>query len=906
RQPGMPNERHLRLIDIVTQTAAVCVAKHRSDQALRESETRLRMLTDASFEGIGVAQDGKLIDANDQLVRMLGYATRSEMIGTPAIEFAAPESREYVRSLLASGRIAPYEHLAIRKDGTVFPVEVCGRIIAREPHRIVLAAVRDITDRKRAEEAVRESEERLALVFNNTSDVMALYEVMPDGDCRLVTANRAFFELAWSTGYEVEREDIIGKTDDELAGKIFKPDPGVHQQRRTKRMQAIRSGRTVRWEEASKTPTGTTFSERADIPILDRQGRCRHLLRVVYDVTERKRAEQALRESEERYRTVVEFFPECVAVSVDDRLVYVNPAGLKLVGLEGPEGRAKLIGRSVYDFMPAGQHDFIREERRDVLQRGVPGPIIQGSMVRPDGSTVTAEGQAIPFVYDGRPAILSVIRDITERKRAEAALRESEEKFSKAFRSCPDAVALSELETGRYIDVNEGYERLFGYSREEVIGRTSRELGIYQDPNDRGRIVEELRAHGLVRDIELRSLDRNRQPLICLYGGELIELGGRPCIVSVIHDITDRVRAEAALRENERVLSTLLSNLPGMVYRCQNDADWTMHFISEGCRELTGYAPEDLLGNLKTSYGQIILSDDRRAVFDSVQTAVRKREPFELSYRIRTADGAEKWVWERGRGIFSANKELLALEGFVTDITAKRQAEIERADALLRERRAREEYTGLLIASQEAERRRIAGELHDSLGQNLLLIKNRAQLALTDNIVPTNSRIQLEGIQELATQAIAEVRQISQNLHPYQLDQLGLTRAMAAMIDSAAQSGSIAFERKLEPVDEVFHGEAATNLYRVVQETVNNILKHSHARRARVVLERDVHDVRLWIEDDGQGFGAAPSTREGTTRGFGLKNIAERVRILGGSLSVDSRPGAGTRVEAIIPIAEGD
>src|SRR5205814_5684061 len=117
----------------------------------------------------------------------------------------------------------------------------------------------------------------------------------------------------------------------------------------------------------------------------------------------------------------------------------------------------------------------------------------------------------------------------------------------------------------------------------------------------------------------------------------------------------------------------------------------------------------------------------------------------------------------------------------------------------------------------------------------------------------------------------------------YQLDQLGLTRAMAAMIDNAAQSSSIAFERKLEPVDEVFRGEAATNLYRVVQETVNNILKHSQAKRARIVVERDVHDVRLWIEDDGLGFGAGAPTQEQASRGFGLKNIAERVRILGGS-----------------------
>jgi len=249
---------------------------------------------------------------------------------------------------------------------------------------------------------------------------------------------------------------------------------------------------------------------------------------------------------------------------------------------------------------------------------------------------------------------------------------------------------------------------------------------------------------------------------------------------------------------------------------------------------------------------------------------------------------------------------LLALEGFVTDITAKRQAEMERADALLREQQAQAEYTRLLIASQEAERRRIAGELHDSLGQNLLLIQNRAHLALADNTSPADSRGQLQGIRQLASQAIAEVRLISQNLHPYQLDQLGLTRALEAMIDNAAQSSSVSFEHKLEPVDDVLQAEAAANLYRVVQEALNNILKHSQAREARIVLERDVRDARLRIEDDGRGFETGGRAREGTIRGFGLKNIAERVRILGGSLTLNSRPGAGTQLEVIIPILEGD
>ena len=143
-----------------------------------------------------------------------------------------------------------------------------------------------------------------------------------------------------------------------------------------------------------------------------------------------------------------------------------------------------------------------------------------------------------------------------------------------------------------------------------------------------------------------------------------------------------------------------------------------------------------------------------------------------------------------------------------------------------------EKYARQLIASQEAERTRIAAELHDGLGQNLLLIKNRAQLVLGKESQTTGLREQMEGISDLASQAIAEVRQISHDLHPPQLDLLGLTRAIETMIDSTAQASGIIFEHKLDFVDDIFPKDAAMNLYRIVQESLNNILKHSHAKKA--------------------------------------------------------------------------
>ena len=147
----------------------------------------------------------------------------------------------------------------------------------------------------------------------------------------------------------------------------------------------------------------------------------------------------------------------------------------------------------------------------------------------------------------------------------------------------------------------------------------------------------------------------------------------------VLYLLVDRAlramqRSEQALTESKRTLATLLSNLPGLAYRCANDRDWTMEFVSDGCYGLTGYAAEDLLHNKKVSYNDLIHSDDREQVWHGVQAAVQENRPFQLTYRIRTADGQEKWVWEQGRMVPSAHGGQQALEGFIADITAHRQA----------------------------------------------------------------------------------------------------------------------------------------------------------------------------------------------------------------------------------------
>ncbi len=142
----------------------------------------------------------------------------------------------------------------------------------------------------------------------------------------------------------------------------------------------------------------------------------------------------------------------------------------------------------------------------------------------------------------------------------------------------------------------------------------------------------------------------------------------------------DQLTAQAAgqdrkLAESERRLATLMSNLPGMAYRCRNDPRWTMDFVSAGCEPLTGHPPEDLLGNARVSFSDLIHPDDRQAVWDDVQASLRAREVFQLIYRIRTAQGEEKWVWEQGQGVMGEEEGILALEGFIIDITERKRAE---------------------------------------------------------------------------------------------------------------------------------------------------------------------------------------------------------------------------------------
>ncbi len=230
---------------------------------------------------------------------------------------------------------------------------------------------------------------------------------------------------------------------------------------------------------------------------------------------------------------------------------------------------------------------------------------------------------------------------------------------------------------------------------------------------------------------------------------------------------------------------------------------------------------------------------------------------------------------------------------------------LRRLSTLEERRAAQESFTHELLLSQENERKRVASELHDGLGQDLLLIKNRVGLLAADAKHPPEVARQLAEISQNASRAIAEVRAISQALRPAALEQVGLTEALEWMVDQVAAASSTKFSAELENIDGLLKPEMEISLYRIVQEALNNILKHAQASLVMVEIKRLRSGLWVSVFDNGNGFDPAHADGDREPKpGFGLVSMKERAKVLGGRIDCQSTPGKGTRVTLTVPLPD--
>lgn len=228
-----------------------------------------------------------------------------------------------------------------------------------------------------------------------------------------------------------------------------------------------------------------------------------------------------------------------------------------------------------------------------------------------------------------------------------------------------------------------------------------------------------------------------------------------------------------------------------------------------------------------------------------------------------------------------------------------------RAEGEKKAREAQQEFSRRLIASHEQERERISGALHDGIGQDLLIIKNRAMMALEKSspAMSSEEHSHLRDILSVSSEAIDDVRRLSLDLRPYQIERAGLTATLRSMLQAVAESTALDMHAEIEDVDGLIAVDREIDLYRVVQEGVNNIIKHAEASTAKIHLRRMNGSLQLSITDDGRGFDVGAWKDGDVAAGLGLQGMTERVQMLGGNLNMDSAPGKGTTVLASFPVS---
>ncbi len=349
------------------------------------------------------------------------------------------------------------------------------------------------------------------------------------------------------------------------------------------------------------------------------------------------------------------------------------------------------------------------------------------------------------------------------------------------------------------------------------------------------------------------------------------------------------------LMQSEQRYRALFERYRGLVENINEvyyivDAEGKISYASPTFFTMSGYSQEEVIGQL---YSKFIAREDKRWVIRQYQHITQDGTvDTSCVCRIGRKDGSRLWIEQTTRVIRDEQGNVIEYRNIVRDISDRRKAQ-----------ELQEAFSRQVLASQENERKRISSELHDSLGQNLLIIKNRALLGLHDGVDLEHLKEQLREISELTSQTIDEARVIAHDLRPYQLDRLGLRKTIASMVNKLASLSDITIITDLDDLRGILSKEHEIHVFRIMQEVLSNVVRHSKATEARVSIHVQPDSLMIRVEDNGVGIQARPLKHvKAGEQGFGLIGISERVRLLQGNFDVDSSPSSGTTITIHIPI----
>ncbi len=659
-------------------------------------------------------------------------------------------------------------------------------------------------------------------------------------------------------------------------------------------------------------------------------GEATGLLAVIRDVTKRRKAEESLRDSEERLRAMFEQASVgIVQVTLDGRLHMPNPGFCKLVGYTEDEARRLTVCDVTH---PEGYEEEAELTRR-LFSGEIPGFTIEKRYVRKDGQLVWGQMTTSPIRRPSGETVyaLAVIEDISERKRVEERLRASEEHLRAVVESVLD-YAIFTLDTeGRMTSWNEGARRTKGYTAEEVMGRPveifyTREDAAAGKPR---REMETALAAGRSEDESWRvhkdgSLFWVNEVMTPLRSDDGALLG----FTKVSRDLTERMRAEERVRASEERLRLVVESV-GDYAIFTLDTKGRIVSWNAGAERTFGFTEAEAVG----SHTEIIFTpeDRERGAHEDEMRRAREAGRAEDERWHVSKRGARLYVSGVLAPLRDGDGELTGYAKIARDLTGRKELEdalrsahdelegrvregtleLAEANVLLqeevRERRAAEERVKSLLKQlvtvQEGERCRIARELHDTLGQQLAALRLSIALLKSKARGVAGVTDATERMQFILDRLNSDVDFLAWDLRPATLDMLGLDAALKTYVHEWSKHFGVRADYRCHGLDgRRLPAEVETNLYRILQEALQNVHKHARATCVSVLLERRDGQAVLIIEDDGRGYDPDEEVSAGGDKGMGVINMRERAALSGGSLETESSPGAGTTIFVRVPL----
>lgn len=603
-----------------------------------------------------------------------------------------------------------------------------------------------------------------------------------------------------------------------------------------------------------------------------------HLVGIVLDINEGKQREAELANSRAQLSAILQAAPDCISVvdPVRFALIAFNKAFEDLIFMvSGIHVRRGMRPEEINPAAAEGWNEFYRQ----ALEKGAFAWDCQLHPVK-----VIYHVSAQCLVRDGQVQGICVFgHDVTDHRHTEVALQRSEEKFEKVFHESPLALFLASARDSRHIAVNDAYLEATGYSREELIGKTHNEVGLWVMPKHRvEEALQEVLQTGEVRNVEVSIRTKSGEIRQALGSGALIDSEGESCILGVILDITDRRRAAEAVRESEERLRIAIE--AGHMYAFEWDASTDALQLSEqsiGMLDL----PDARTRHTRQELIEKIQPEDRQKYMRSLEALSVEKPEYKVVFRMRLQNGRTIWLEESGRAIFGPEGKLRKVIGIASDETEVRQSE-----------RVLRQLSGRLITSQEEERRRIARELHDNIGQEaalLCVLARRIDSGDADEEHTAGADVHelYSRIKVLA----GDISKLSHRLHSSELNLLGLKAATERLCRDFEDQYHISIDLQLKSLPSALDGTKSLCLYRVLQEALQNVAKHSHAAKVSVETKVVKNELILEVRDNGTGFDVE---KTGFESGLGLLSMRERLNLVGGHLAIVSRYGAGTTLTA--------